>query len=181
MGVGGAAPRCSASRGSTAGSAEEGVVHAEACVATGSCPSDAPDRRSRDPPTVRQVLYHVTDRRVSDDRQVQQYGAPSLATVSLSLVAQRGVTDITGCTPLLMSWIYQRSSQWCPLDRGVYQYPLAARLVGLPQQSRDQYEARILHWRVSLDRLRFDEFAWKVYDNPALQALCLPWFREEEE
>ncbi|RYR03891.1 hypothetical protein Ahy_B06g083294 [Arachis hypogaea] len=51
----------------------------------------------------------------------------------------------------------------------------------LPVQSRDQYEARILHWRVSLDRLRFDEFAWKVYDNPALQALCLPWFREEEE
>ena len=27
---------------------------------------------------------------------------------SLSLAAQRGVTDIAGCTPLFMSWIYQR-------------------------------------------------------------------------
>ncbi|QHO18546.1 uncharacterized protein DS421_11g321430 [Arachis hypogaea] len=45
---------------------------------------------------------------------------------SLSLVAQRGVTDITGCTPLLMSWIYQRFPQWCLPNRGVYQYPLAA-------------------------------------------------------
>ncbi|QHN76780.1 uncharacterized protein DS421_19g646920 [Arachis hypogaea] len=100
---------------------------------------------------------------------------------SLSLAAQRDVTDINGCTPLLMSWIYQRFPQWCPPDRGVYQYPLATRLVRLPQQSRDQHEARVLRWRVSLDRLRFDEFAWKVYDDPALQALCPPWFREEEE
>ncbi|RYR33501.1 hypothetical protein Ahy_A10g048108 [Arachis hypogaea] len=46
---------------------------------------------------------------------------------SLSLAAQWGVTDIAGCTPLLMSWIYQRFPQWCRLDRGVYQYPLAAR------------------------------------------------------
>ncbi|RYR07958.1 hypothetical protein Ahy_B05g075460 [Arachis hypogaea] len=100
---------------------------------------------------------------------------------SLSLAAQRGVTDIAGCTPLLMSWIYQRFPQWCPPDRGVYQYSLAARLIGLPQQSRDQHEARVLRWRVSLDRLHFDEFAWRVYDDPALQALCSPWFREEEE
>ncbi|RYQ97217.1 hypothetical protein Ahy_B08g093238 [Arachis hypogaea] len=100
---------------------------------------------------------------------------------SLSLAAQRGVTDIAGYTPLLMSWIYQRFPQWCPPDRRVYQYPLAARLVGLPQQSMDQHEARVLRWRVSLDRLHFDEFAWRVYDDPALQALCLPWFQEEEE
>ncbi|RYR18767.1 hypothetical protein Ahy_B03g063379 [Arachis hypogaea] len=46
---------------------------------------------------------------------------------SLCLAAQRDVTDIAGCTPLLMSWIYQRFSQWCPLDRRVYQYLLAAR------------------------------------------------------
>ncbi|RYQ90566.1 hypothetical protein Ahy_B09g096616 [Arachis hypogaea] len=43
---------------------------------------------------------------------------------SLSLTAQQGVTDITGCTPLLMSCIYQRFFQWCPSNRGVYQYPL---------------------------------------------------------
>ncbi|RYQ86081.1 hypothetical protein Ahy_B10g105742 [Arachis hypogaea] len=84
---------------------------------------------------------------------------------SLCLAAQRGVTDIAGCTPLLMSWIYQRFSQ----------------LVGLQQQSRDQHQGRVLYWRVSIDRLRFDEFAWMVYDDPALQALCPHWFREEEE
>ncbi|QHO00135.1 uncharacterized protein DS421_13g403870 [Arachis hypogaea] len=39
---------------------------------------------------------------------------------------QRGITDIASCTPLLMSWIYQRFSQWCPPDRGIYQYPLAS-------------------------------------------------------
>ncbi|XP_016196116.1 serine/threonine-protein phosphatase 7 long form homolog [Arachis ipaensis] len=46
---------------------------------------------------------------------------------SLSLAAQQGIMDIAGCTPLLMSWIYHRFFQWCPPDRGVYQYPLAAR------------------------------------------------------
>ncbi|RYR36403.1 hypothetical protein Ahy_A09g041359 isoform B [Arachis hypogaea] len=81
VGIGGAAARRQASRGSTAGEAEEGVLHAEACMAAGSCLPDAPDRQSQDPPIVRQVLYHVTDRKVFDDRQVQQSGAPSLATV----------------------------------------------------------------------------------------------------
>ncbi|QHO39019.1 uncharacterized protein DS421_4g125420 [Arachis hypogaea] len=100
---------------------------------------------------------------------------------SLSLAVQPSVTDITGCTPLLMSWIYQRFPQWCPPDRGVYQYTLAARLVGLSQQSRDQHEARVLRWRVSIDWLRFDEFEWRVYDDSALQALYPPWFSEEEE
>ncbi|RYR78200.1 hypothetical protein Ahy_A01g002930 [Arachis hypogaea] len=100
---------------------------------------------------------------------------------SLCLAAQRGVTDIAGCTPLLMSWIYQRFSQWYPPNRGVYQYLLAARLDGLQQQSRNQHQARVLYWRVSIDRLYFDEFAWRVYDDPALQALCSHWFREEEE
>ncbi|RYQ79284.1 hypothetical protein Ahy_Scaffold6g107995 [Arachis hypogaea] len=47
---------------------------------------------------------------------------------SLCLVAQQDVTNITGCTPLLMSSIYQRFSQWCPPDRRIYQYPLAARV-----------------------------------------------------
>ncbi|QHN82683.1 uncharacterized protein DS421_20g697910 [Arachis hypogaea] len=77
--------------------------------------------------------------------------------LSLCSAAQQGVTDIAGCTPLLMSWIYQRFSQWCPPDRWIYQYPLAARLVGLQQQSRDQHEARVLRWRVSINQLRFDE------------------------
>ncbi|RYR07712.1 hypothetical protein Ahy_B05g075128 [Arachis hypogaea] len=49
---------------------------------------------------------------------------------SLCLAAQRGDTDIADCTPLLMSWIYQTFPQWCPPDRGIYQYPLAASLHG---------------------------------------------------
>ncbi|QHO06202.1 uncharacterized protein [Arachis hypogaea] len=61
-----------------------------------------------------------------------------------------------------MSWIYQRFPQWCPPDRGIYQYPLAARLVGLQQQSRDQHQARVLHGKVSIDRLRFDEVAVEI-------------------
>ncbi|RYR28420.1 hypothetical protein Ahy_B01g052541 [Arachis hypogaea] len=142
VGIGGAAPRRQASCRSTAGGVEEGVLHAEACVTTGSCPPDAPDRRSRDPPTVRQVLYHVTDRRVSDDQQVQQSGAPGYRCSG----TLRSVKHFPG-----------RFSQWYPPDRGIYQYPLAARLVGLSQQSKDQHEARVLRWRVSIDRLRFDE------------------------
>ncbi|RYR43091.1 hypothetical protein Ahy_A08g039520 [Arachis hypogaea] len=38
----------------------------------------------------------------------------SWGSLFLSLAAQQGVTDITGCTPMLMSWIYQRFLQWCP-------------------------------------------------------------------
>ncbi|KAL4337994.1 hypothetical protein AHAS_Ahas12G0165800 [Arachis hypogaea] len=60
------------------------------------------------------------------------------------LVTVLGSMDIAGCTPLLMSWIYQRFSQWCPPERGIYMYPMTARLVGLQQQSRDQHEARVL-------------------------------------
>ncbi|RYR32988.1 hypothetical protein Ahy_A10g047516 [Arachis hypogaea] len=80
VGVSGAAARRQASRGSTAGDAKEGVLHTEAGVAVGSCLPDVPDRQFPNPPTVRYVLYHVTDRRVSDDQQIQQSGAPSLAS-----------------------------------------------------------------------------------------------------
>ncbi|RYR46329.1 hypothetical protein Ahy_A07g032073 [Arachis hypogaea] len=62
----------------------------------------------------------------------------------------------------VLAWTYQSvclatQRGWCPPDRGIYQYPLAARLVGLQQQSRDQHQVRFLMWRVSIDRLRFDE------------------------
>nr|XP_025618055.1 gibberellin-regulated protein 14-like [Arachis hypogaea] len=51
--VGGTNAGCQASSGSTAGDAEEGVVHVEAHMAAGLCPPDIPDGRSRDPPIVR--------------------------------------------------------------------------------------------------------------------------------
>ncbi|RYR43554.1 hypothetical protein Ahy_A08g039965 [Arachis hypogaea] len=92
--------------------------------------------------------------------RVLSWGSAVLAWTyqSLCLAAQRGVTDIADYIPLLMSLIYRKFSQWCPPDRGVYQYSLAARLVGLQQQSRDQHQARVLYYRVSIDQLRFDEF-----------------------
>ncbi|QHO51086.1 uncharacterized protein DS421_1g27870 [Arachis hypogaea] len=50
--VGGVATGCQASGGSIAGGVEEGVVHTEVRMASGSCPPDAPYGRPRDPPTV---------------------------------------------------------------------------------------------------------------------------------
>ncbi|RYR74386.1 hypothetical protein Ahy_A02g009079 [Arachis hypogaea] len=57
---------------------------------------------------------------------------------------------------------------WLPLLRdfqecGAFSWGsavLAWTLVGLLQQSRDQHEARVLLWRVSIDRLRFDEVSF---------------------
>ncbi|QHO23147.1 uncharacterized protein DS421_12g361140 [Arachis hypogaea] len=80
--IGGVAAGCQTSGGPTAGGAEEGVVHAEARLAAGPCLSDAPYKQSRDPPTVCQVLHYDTDRRLSDDRQVEQPGPPALAPTS---------------------------------------------------------------------------------------------------
>ncbi|RYR10970.1 hypothetical protein Ahy_B05g079460 [Arachis hypogaea] len=69
---------------------------------------------------------------------------------SLCSAAQRGVTDIADCTPLLM-------------------------LVGLQQQSKDQHEARVLHLRVSIDRLSGE------CTMTLLCRLSASWFREKEE
>ncbi|RYR08315.1 hypothetical protein Ahy_B05g075942 [Arachis hypogaea] len=88
VGYGRADAWCQATGGGTAGCAEEGVLYAEARVAAGSCPPDALDRRPGAPPTARQVLYYVTYQSVSDDKQVQQLGAHTVATASPGL---RGV------------------------------------------------------------------------------------------
>ncbi|MED6121985.1 hypothetical protein PIB30_035422 [Stylosanthes scabra] len=44
--------------------------------------------------------------------------------------ADRDTTDIAGCTPLIMSWIYQRFPRWCPDHRDAIVFPLVARLNG---------------------------------------------------
>ncbi|RYR21162.1 hypothetical protein Ahy_B03g066427 [Arachis hypogaea] len=100
---------------------------------------------------------------------------------SLCFVAHRGTTDIAGCTLLLMSWIYQRFSQWCPPDRQVYMYPMTTRLIGLTQQSRDQHEMRVLRCPLSLDQLLMNEFVWMPYNDPILHVVCPPWFIDEAE
>ncbi|RYR17812.1 hypothetical protein Ahy_B03g062489 [Arachis hypogaea] len=64
--------------------------------------------------------------------QALSWGSAVLALTyqSLCLAVHQGVMDITSCTPLLMSRIYLRFSQWCLADRGIYQYPIAASLYG---------------------------------------------------
>ncbi|RYQ83502.1 hypothetical protein Ahy_B10g102194 [Arachis hypogaea] len=151
----GATAGCQASSGSTASSTEEGALHVEAFVAAGSCSPDAP---TDDSETLRQYArcyimlliggYLMTDKsnnlvhihwlpflRDFGECRVLSWGSVVLAWMyqSLCSAAQRGITDIAGCTSLLMSWIYQRFPQWCPPDREIYQDPLAARLVGLQQ------------------------------------------------
>ncbi|RYQ83504.1 hypothetical protein Ahy_B10g102199 [Arachis hypogaea] len=93
----------------------------------------ATDRRPKDTPTVCKVLYLVTDQRLPNHGQVQQLGPSALAATAIGLwtvscvvlglsgachhslcqAAHQGTTDSAGCTPLLMSWIYQRFfSEW---------------------------------------------------------------------
>ncbi|QHN85376.1 uncharacterized protein DS421_16g536900 [Arachis hypogaea] len=136
---------------------------------------NATDRQPGDTSTVCEVLHLVTNREIPDDGQVEQLGPSTMAATASGLsavlwvvlglggaciyhllcsAAHRGTTDITGCTPLLMSWICQRFSQWCPPDRRFFMYSMAARLIGLTQQSRNQHEARVLRWRLAIDQLR---------------------------
>ncbi|KAL4306378.1 hypothetical protein AHAS_Ahas16G0172300 [Arachis hypogaea] len=46
---------------------------------------------------------------------------------SLCHAAHCQTTNIMGCTPLLVSWIYQRFPRWCPPERAVYMLPMTAR------------------------------------------------------
>ncbi|RYR05468.1 hypothetical protein Ahy_B06g085333 [Arachis hypogaea] len=61
--------------------------------------------------------------------------------------------------PLLRDFAEYRALSWgSAVLAWTYQsLCLAAELVGLQQQSRDQHQARVLHWMVSIDWLRFDE------------------------
>ncbi|MED6126959.1 hypothetical protein PIB30_083482 [Stylosanthes scabra] len=46
----------------------------------------------------------------------------------LCRVSDRATTDIAGCAPLMMSWIYQRFPRWCPDERNVVVFPFASRV-----------------------------------------------------
>ncbi|RYQ99049.1 hypothetical protein Ahy_B07g086900 [Arachis hypogaea] len=74
---------------------------------------------------------------------------------SLYFAAHRGMTNIVGYKPLFMSW-------WYPSEQQVFLYPMAARLIRLMQQSRDQHETRVLQWRLSLNQLWMDEVRTKI-------------------
>ncbi|QHO32682.1 uncharacterized protein DS421_8g251880 [Arachis hypogaea] len=156
---------CQASSDGTAGGAEEGIVHAE------MPPTD-------DLETLRQYAryyimlliggYLLTDKSNNLVHVRWLLLLQDFADLDLPVTLFGGTAGSHG-----YRWLhsaadeldYQKFSQWCSLDRGVYQYPLAAKLVGLQQQSRDQHQSRVLHYRLSIDRLRFDE---RVLDNYAL-------------
>ncbi|RYQ91645.1 hypothetical protein Ahy_B09g097632 [Arachis hypogaea] len=93
-----------------------------------------------------------------------------------------------------MSWVYHRFLQWCLPERQVFMYPMALRLplfisfsclefvthydilvIGLTHQSRDQHETSPLMAFIARS------FVWTPYDDPALQAMCPPWFIDEAE
>ncbi|MED6161139.1 hypothetical protein PIB30_057888 [Stylosanthes scabra] len=93
----------------------------------------------------------------------------------------RATTDIAGCAPLMMFWIYQRFPQWCPAQRNVVTFPLAARLNGLQQENQDKHETQMITARLDLDRLGLAQFACTPYDDPAWDALQPAWMLTVEE
>ncbi|MED6129505.1 hypothetical protein PIB30_108619, partial [Stylosanthes scabra] len=82
---------------------------------------------------------------------------PSLDVSVAVQCGERRTTDIAGCVPLILSWIYHRflGLAACVLD--VDAWPLAERLIGYQQPGRDQQEGRLLHWRSRLDSVTLDE------------------------
>ncbi|RYQ85634.1 hypothetical protein Ahy_B10g105205 [Arachis hypogaea] len=49
---------------------------------------------------------------------------------SLCYAAHRNTTDIAGCTPLLVSWLYHKFPQWCPPERQIPRFPLVMSSYG---------------------------------------------------
>ncbi|MED6157218.1 hypothetical protein PIB30_021415 [Stylosanthes scabra] len=73
------------------------------------------------------------------------------------MAADRGTTNIAGCVPLIMSWIYQRFPTFCSEARDVIVFPLVSRLTGYRQMNRDSHERRMVQIRSQLDRLGVHE------------------------
>ncbi|MED6136084.1 hypothetical protein PIB30_052675, partial [Stylosanthes scabra] len=71
--------------------------------------------------------------------------------------AGRGNLEISGCLPLVFSWIYQRFPSLCPPGRDLLLFPLVSRLDGLGQTSRDSHSRRMLDLRMELDQVGFDD------------------------
>ncbi|RYR36639.1 hypothetical protein Ahy_A09g041603 isoform B [Arachis hypogaea] len=71
---------------------------------------------------------------------------------TLCTAALRDVMDITGCMPLLVSWIYHRFPSFSPVRYDVVRFPLASRLAGLGQESRDRHDGKI-YFGVHLTRI----------------------------
>ncbi|MED6136284.1 hypothetical protein PIB30_054618 [Stylosanthes scabra] len=89
------------------------------------------------------------------------------------MAADRGTTDIAGCVPLIMSWIYQRFPTFCPEARDVIVFPLVSRLTGYRQMNRDSHERRMVQIRSQLDRLGVHELTWRA----AVPIVCFMFVR----
>ncbi|MED6147813.1 hypothetical protein PIB30_047278 [Stylosanthes scabra] len=72
-------------------------------------------------------------------------------------------------------------SRLLPPEFAVDAWPLAERLIGSRQGSRDVQEGRLLRWRARIDRLTWDEIRWTPYDTPGIQALIPNWMRSQGE
>ncbi|MED6216226.1 hypothetical protein PIB30_005488 [Stylosanthes scabra] len=78
---------------------------------------------------------------------------------SLYSASEKSTTDIAGCVPLILPWIYHRFPGMCPPDVAVDAWPLAERI----------------------DRLTWDEIRWTPYHTPGIQALIPNWIRSQGE
>ncbi|QHO52648.1 uncharacterized protein DS421_2g40960 [Arachis hypogaea] len=74
LGVGRGAPRCQTSSYSIVGGTEEGVVFHQANMVEGPSMPYANYCRCSHPQTVHELLHHVVDGRLLDDRRVKQPG-----------------------------------------------------------------------------------------------------------
>ncbi|RYR12095.1 hypothetical protein Ahy_B04g069621 isoform B [Arachis hypogaea] len=104
---------------------------------------------------------------------------------SLCTATSRNVTDIAGCMPLLVSWIYHRFPCFSPTGYDVVRFPLASKymkvLAGLAQQSIDRHDGRILSLRRRIDALTFEQFHCTPYDDVELCQIAPDWLMTDAE
>ncbi|MED6161052.1 hypothetical protein PIB30_057141 [Stylosanthes scabra] len=74
----------------------------------------------------------LTSRQDFDECAALLWGSAMLAWTYRSLcnAARRARTNVVGCTPLLISWIYHKFLRFCPRTVGLTAWPLASRLIG---------------------------------------------------
>ncbi|MED6206862.1 hypothetical protein PIB30_030633 [Stylosanthes scabra] len=95
--------------------------------------------------------------------------------------------EMSGCLPLVLSWIYQRFPRFCPPGRNVMGFSLVSRLNGLALTTRDTHGRRQLEFRNELDRVGVDDvripklFVWTPYMTPQWRAIEPAWVHEAAE
>ncbi|QHO35120.1 uncharacterized protein DS421_9g272840 [Arachis hypogaea] len=153
--VGGVAVGCQASGGSTTGGTEEGVVHAEARMAAGSCPPDAP---TDNPETLRQyarcyIMLLIEGYLMTDKSNNLLHSVVDILDIpKIFSVVSTGVSDLHVSYGCEVCWTAAA----------------AAEISMRPGSCNREYQS------IGYNSMR-------PYDDPAMQALCRLWFVEEEE